>query len=197
MITNSAKVIDRLREKLKSDNRVNYLKKDGVIEWILGDANWVKKLTKSNEDVWGKNVIQSNTSQWTTKLGEGVLYELLILNNKNPRKITVGKVAANNKKLQPDFEADDGIYENKARKYMTSGTAGEKILGTPIKYSECRRLFKKPTYIVCMGYQEREAEDAFQLFQPKSEELRSILEFLEEKFDIKYIKASELLKQIL
>lgn len=197
MITRSGNTLERLRRKIRSDDRIKYLKKDGVMEWVLGDNKWLKTLTKREEDRWGRDVIQSNTSQWTTKLGENVLYELLTLQNKNPKRISIGKLASNKKRVIPDFEADDGIYENKARTYMTKGTAGEKILGTPIKYSECRRLFKKPIYIVCMGYQEKEAEDIFQLFDPKSRELTTILDFYEKKFGIKYIKASDLLKNII
>lgn len=188
--------MDRLKTKIQSDNRIKYLKKDGVLEWLLGDENWIKAMTKRDEDRWGRNVIQSNTSQWTTKLGETILFEILTLHEKNPKRITTGKVGANKKRLMPDFEADDGIYENKARTYKTSGTAGEKILGTPIKYSECRRLFKKPLYIVCMGFQEKEADESFQIFDPKSKELKKILEFYDNEIGIKYIKASDLLKEL-
>jgi hypothetical protein len=197
MITRSGNTLERLRHKIRSDDRIKYLNKDGVLEWVMGDNKWLKTLTKREEDRWGRGVIQSNTSQWTTKLGESVLYELLTLQNNNPKSISVGTLASITKRVMPDFEADDGIYENKARTYMTKGTAGEKILGTPIKYSECRRLFKKPIYIVCMGYQEKEAEDIFQLFDPKSRELTTILDFYEKKIGIKYIKASDLLKNII
>lgn len=195
-IINRGDVIDRVRKRIINDNRIKYLKKDGVIEWLMGDDKLIKTMTKSSENKWGRGIIQSNTSQWTTKLGESVLFELLTLHNKNPKRITVGKVGANKKRLMPDFEADDGIYENKARTYTTTGTAGEKILGTPVKYSECKRLYKKPVYIVCMGYQEKEAEDIFQVFKPKSKELKKILEFYEKEIGIKFIKASDLLKDL-
>lgn len=192
----SNSLVEKLRCKVKNDNRLVYLKKPGVIEWVLGDPTFIDKLTKNEEDKWGRQVIGSNTSQWTTKLGESVLYELLTLQRKRPNKITVGKVSANKKKLMPDFEADDGIYENKARTYRTTGTAGEKILGTPIKYSECKRLFNKPLYIVCMGYQEKEAENSFGLFKPKSKELKKILDFYEIEIGVKYIRATDIVKSI-
>lgn len=192
----NAVLMDKLKTKIKSDNRIHYLKKEGVLEWVLGDDNWVKQLTKKDEHRWGQNILQKNTSQWTTKLGESILFELLILQNKNPKRIKIGKVGSNNKRLMPDFEADDGIYENKARTYKTTGTAGEKILGTPIKYSECKRLFKKPLYIVCMGFQEKEADESFQLFDPKSKELKNILAFYDNELGINFIKASDLLHDL-
>lgn len=188
--------IDTLRNKMKIDDRIRYLRKDGVLEWVLGDERWITKLSKGGEDRWGRRVIETNTCQWTTKLGEGILYEMLTLQNKNPKKITDGKLGSNNKRLLPDFEADDGIYENKARTYKTSGTAGEKILGTPLKYSECLRLFKKPLFIVCMGYQEKEADEKFQVFNPESSELKRIIEFYDKEIGIKYIKASDILKTL-
>jgi hypothetical protein len=129
-------------------------------------------------------------------LGESILYELLTLQSKKPKKITIGMTGANKKRLMPDFEADDGIYECKARTYKTTGTAGEKILGTPIKYSEVQRLYKKPLYIVCMGYQEVEAENSFGLFKPKSDELKKILQFYEDEIGVKYVKASDIVREI-
>lgn len=185
--------LQNMRRLLSSESRVHFLKKDGVLEWIVGEPSFVNSLTKEKENSWGGKLIGSSTVQWTTTLGENILYELLIIQNKNPQRVKKGKVGANNKRLMPDFEADDGIYENKARTYTTTGTAGEKILGTPIKYSECYRLFGKPLYIVCMGYQEKEADQSFQVFQPKSNELQRIMNFYETEMKIKYIKASDLL----
>jgi hypothetical protein len=48
-----------------------------------------------------------------------------------------------------------------------------------------------------MGYQEKEAEEKFQVFKPKSNELKRILEFYEKKIGIKYIKASDILKTLM
>lgn len=196
-LRNTQVLINKILLNIQNDNRIHYLKQKGVIEWILGDKTWIQQTisTKIHEDIWGKDLIKSNTSQWTTKLGESILYELLVLHNNNPKKINKGIKGANNKEIRPDFEADDGIYENKARTYNTTGTAGEKILGTPMKYCECKRLYNKPLYIVCMGYQEQEATDSFQIFEPKSLELVKILEFYEKELNIRFIKASDMLKE--
>lgn len=102
----------------------------------------------------------------------------------------------NGKYLIPDREADDALYENKARTYCTSGTAGEKILGVPVKYCECPRLYGKRLYIVCMGYQEDEARDTFSVFNPQSKERQDFIAFYKEK-KIEYLKATDLLLQIL
>lgn len=189
--------INKLRKYLENKPTIIYLKKPGVLEWVLGNNVFTQNLTKSSEDRWGKQTIGYATGQWTTKLGESILKEILFLLNKNPSRVRAPVKSVNGKRLVPDFEADDGMYENKARTYTTTGTAGEKILGTPLKYCEIPRLYKKSLYIVCMAYQEREAEHAFHLFDPKSEELKEILADLENKYQIKYIRASDLLKQIL
>ena len=44
----------------------------------------------------------------------------------------------------------------KTHTWCTTGTAGEKILGVPFKYSELPRLYGKPLKIICVAYQERE-----------------------------------------
>jgi len=193
---NKIDTIETLKRKIENDDNVEYLKKNNVLEWLFGDPKFISKLTKKAEDAWGKNTIGYETNQWTTKLGESILKEILYLLDKNPSRVKVPQKGMNSKRLMPDFEADDGMYENKARTYTTSGTAGEKILGTPLKYCEIPRLYGKPLYIVCMAYQEIEADISFHLFDPLSEELVDILEHFEEKWMIKYIRATDLLIQI-
>ncbi len=190
--------LQRLKQFInKTPVNIHYLKQDGVLEWVLGDKDWIKNMSKKEEDEWGKRVSQNYSVQWTTTLGEGVLFEILTLHNKNPRTIERGTKGANGKSLKPDFEADDGIYENKARKYYTTGTAGEKILGTPVKYCECSKLFKKPLYIVCMAYQEKEADEVFGLYgKHSSKELQNILEYYYNEYQVSYLKASDLLKNL-
>jgi hypothetical protein len=194
-ITSNMKKIRLLKNKLRERDDIIYLKKPYVLEWIYGDKFFIKGLTKKKEDEWGKSVIGYGTNQWTTKLGESILREILLLLDKNPSRVKVPQFGKNNKRLLPDFETDDGMYENKARTYTTCGTAGEKILGTPLKYCEIPRLYNKPLYIVCMGYQEVEACKTFHLFEPQSEELKGIILDFEEKWNIKYLKATELLNE--
>lgn len=189
-------VIETLRKRVDRDTNIEYLKKRNVLEWLFGDHKFVSKLTKKQEDIWGKRTIGYETNQWTTKLGESILREILYLLGKNPTRVKVPQTGMNRKRLLPDFEGDDGMYENKARTYTTSGTAGEKILGTPLKYCEIPRLYGKPLYIVCMAFQEVEADTSFHLFDPMSEELVDILDDLDKRWSIKYVRATELLRQI-
>jgi hypothetical protein len=190
-------MIELIREKIQDDDNVEFLKKRNVLEWLFADPKFVSKLKKRDEDLWGKRTIGYETNQWTTKLGESILWEILYLLGKNPTRVKVPQKGMNEKRLMPDFEGDDGMYENKARTYTTSGTAGEKILGTPLKYCEIPRLYKKPLYIVCMAYQEIEADKYFHLFDPMSEELVDILDHFSAKRQINYVKATDLLTQII
>lgn len=54
----------------------------------------------------------------------------------------------------PDIETDDCVYEVKGRRYFMAGTASEKVLGVPYKYSDIPELYGKPLKIVCVAYQE-------------------------------------------
>ena len=175
------------------DGKVKYLNKPGVLEWIYNDKNFIEPMTQADEKTWGTSTIGYKTGQWTTELGENILNDILTIHGKNPRKIKAHQRASNNKRLDPDREADDGLYECKARNYKTTGTAGEKILGCPIKYCEVPRLYEKPLYIVCLGFQEVEAARDFQLFEPRSAELSMQLAFWKDTFKISFVKATDML----
>jgi hypothetical protein len=196
---NTKDIILKIKNKLYNVNNQNikYLTKEYVLEWLFYDSEFVTSLDKKTESEWGKKTIGYDTNQWTTKLGENILKDILTLLGQNPTRINIPIKGQNDKRLLPDFETKYALYENKARTYSTTGTAGEKILGTPMKYCECYRLYKKPLYIVCMAYQEKEANDTFQLFEPKSSELRMLLQYYEKELNIKYIKATDLLKKLI
>lgn len=107
-----------------------------------------------DEKTWGNNIIgecQGKNGNWTTKLGECLVFKTLQergLNPRYPQKI---------EGFEPDIETDNAIWEVKSRSWTTSGTAGEKIMGTPFKYASIPRLYSKPLNIVCVAYQEHEA----------------------------------------
>ncbi len=190
LINNFKKIVTRNKKSL------TYLHKPNVIEWLCADQKFLQSLDSQKEKEFGMKLIKKQTNQWTTLVGEGILKELLILLNKNPKRISNPKIGSNNKKLLPDLETKNALYEIKSRMYNTTGTCGEKILGCPIKYAECKRLYKKNLYIVCMGYQEIEAEKDFELFQPKSDELKKLLEFYKSELGVEYIRATDLVKMI-
>ena len=58
--------------------------------------------------------------------------------------------------FEPDWETDDYMYEVKTSNWWVSGTAGEKVYGTFIKYQNIPELYGKPLRIVCVANQEEE-----------------------------------------
>ena len=100
---------------------------------------------------WGNDMIQQvNNGQWTTLLGERLVYDVLQLRGENPKKV-VRKDG-----FEPDWETDDYMYEVKTSNWWVSGTAGEKVYGTFIKYQNIPELYGKPLRIVCVANQEEE-----------------------------------------
>jgi hypothetical protein len=91
-----------------------------------------------------------------------------------------------------DLETDNYLYEVKTRNYTTPGTIGEKILGTPYKYSQIYKFSKKPILIVLVGFQEIEGREKFNLSQPSTEE-KLFLDFILDIYKIRYIFCSELI----
>jgi hypothetical protein len=147
-------------------------------------------LRKKAEDSWGKTVTGKNSVQWTTTLSETIFQEYLqTTNNKIIKKIYK---SSEGKKLKPDFETEKAVYEIKCRTWNTTGTAGEKILGVPYKYSELPRLSGKPLYIVLMAYQEKED---FGLFSTSSPEKKELIEYWQTK-GITFVKFTDLLKEL-
>lgn len=107
--------------------------------------------SQADEKRWGNEKIDgNNNTQWTTTLGEGIVAWVL---TKLGKEIEHAPTINN---MRPDWETDDAIWEVKTRNWNTPGTAGEKVLGCPFKYSDVPRLYGKPLNIVCVGYQEYE-----------------------------------------
>lgn len=178
--------VTSILKKVKPDS---ILLKPGVLNWVTGKP--IK-----NEVQWGKTTANRDTNQWTTMLSEQILKETLEILNENPKRISEKHKSVNTQKLLvPDLITDKGVYECKCRTYSTTGTVGEKILGTPIKYIEIPKIYNKPLYIVCMAYQEIEADNVFNLFNPKGE-LKDILEYYKNTYNIHYVKFTDILKKI-
>uniref|UniRef100_A0A6C0H6F4 Uncharacterized protein n=1 Tax=viral metagenome TaxID=1070528 RepID=A0A6C0H6F4_9ZZZZ len=185
-----------IRQALKKCLAKNsILLRAGCIDWCFPDSNFVKSLSPQSEKTWGTSVIGYTTNQWTTKLGETLLKETLEGLGESPRRIVKRQAGENGKHLIPDWETTNGLYECKARTYTTTGTAGEKVLGSPWKYSDCRELYNKPLYIVCMAYQQQEAEDDFKLFGSQSPIRQRLLEYYQREAGIQYIRFTDLLKR--
>ena len=191
--------VDKLCNNIRRILNVNYngklrfLDKPNVLEWVFNEPKFINSLTKEKEKSWGVNLIGKSTNQWTTLLGEHILHDILVIKGENPRRIAKVKKGFNGKGLNPDFITDIAMYENKARTYKVSGTAGEKVLGAATKYCDCPDLYNKPLYIVCMAYQEVEGDTIFDLFKPKSSRLKGILDYYHKECNIKYVKATDLI----
>ena len=141
--------------------------------------------------MWGNDIINKNTGQWTTTLGENLVYDILLLKGENPRKVK--------KKggFIPDWETDKYIYEVKTSNWRVDGTAGEKVLGTFIKYQDIPELYGKPLKIVCLANQEYELEFGKTPYfgEKVSPKTKQLLE-LAKSWDIEYIRFSDLIKDL-
>jgi len=148
------------------DPSIQLLRDTTVVRWIMGDLSFLPPIVQKNktsdekqykvlEDQWGQMTMKTRRpdlkldKQWTNTFGEYVCKEIYTLLGK-----TVSKPMKKNH-LQPDLEVDDAILEVKTGTFHTSGTAGEKILGTPFKYAELPSVYMKPVKIICIGGAER------------------------------------------
>ena len=196
---------------MTSDN-LNLLNNPKVIKWCyegitdtsLKNTESEKKLRESKEieKEWGNKMIQTiGGKQWTTTLCQNLVMEAFIkLGRKNVRRTESKKISIRNKKYNPDLECDDYVYEVKGRSWCTPGTAGEKILGVPLKYGELPRLYQKPLQIILVGYQEYEAREKFafgDLLNKNNQtlELKKSLAFYKEH-EIEYVAFTDILKKI-
>ena len=166
------------------------IKNKTLIDWICGKGIWNKKgiqpSRNKEESKWGCSLINKNSKMWSACLGETIVKELL--ENQGEKVWRPKKING----FQPDLETEEFIYEVKTRNWTTNGTAGEKILGVGYKYADIPELYGKNLKIVLVGYQEYEASNKFELFEPKSENRRKIIQLLKE-IGIEYIKCSDLI----
>lgn len=190
----------------------NLLQNPQVLEWcqkgitefslINTSKKDLLKASKKIEDEWGSSIIgNEGNGQWTTRFCESLVKEALIaLGRKNVRRTEQKKSLLRNKKYDPDLECDEFVYEVKGRTWNTSGTAGEKILGVPLKYAEIPKLYGKPLKIILVGYQEWEARNAF-AFGDLLDEQNQIPQVVEalgfyKKRGIEYIGFTDILKEL-
>jgi hypothetical protein len=144
---------------------------------------------KTREKEWGNKMIgQTNNGQWTTLLGENLVFDVLAARGANPRKVE------RKGGFEPDWETDDYMYEVKTSNWTVPGTAGEKVLGTWIKYQDIPVLYGKPLRIVCVANQEYEMEYGKVKYFGKSisKKTKQVLA-LAGSWGIEYIKFSDLI----
>ena len=124
-------------------------------------------------------------------LGENLVYDILLLKGENPRKVK------KKSGFIPDLETDKYIYEVKTSNWRVNGTAGEKVLGTFIKYQDIPEFYGKPLKIVCLANQEYELEFGKTPYfgEKVSQKTKQLLE-LAKSWDIEYIRFSDLIKDL-
>lgn len=175
----------------------------GITDITLANTNNEKKLNpfQEKERGWARTLIGGEGSQWTTKLCQDLVLEALTkVGRRNVRKTKQLQGTIREKRYDPDLECDDFVYEVKGRNWTTTGTAGEKILGVPLKYGEVPALYKKPLKIVLVGYQEYEARKAFAFgdlldSSEQTQELRNSLAFFKEN-NIEYMGLTDILREL-
>lgn len=176
----------------------------GVTDYTLADGTNTERLIVASlkEREWGNELMGTvDGGQWTTTFCQNLVKEALIKKGcTNVRATTFRKSSLRNKRYDPDLECDDLVYEIKGRNWTTTGTAGEKILGVPLKYGEVPNLYEKPLQIILVGYQEYEARNMWQfgdLLNPdnQTQELKEALEY-HKRHNIEYVGFTDILKEI-
>ena len=124
-------------------------------------------------------------------MGENLVYQILKINGENPQKVQ------RRGGFEPDWETDNFIYEVKTSNWWVSGTAGEKVLGTWIKYQNIQELYGKPLRIVCVANQEYELEyGKVKYFGENITEKTKQILALAKSWGITYIRFSDLVSNI-
>lgn len=177
---------------------------EGVTEVTLANETNAKKLKPyaDEERDWGNTIVDvKGKKQWTTVFCQNLVKEALEkIGRENVKTTTRKEASLRDKDYDPDLECDKYVYEVKARSWCTTGTAGEKVLGVPLKYCEVPSLYHKPLKIVLVGYQEYEARNMWQfgdLLDSKNQtkELSDALAYHKEH-GIEYIGFTDILKEI-
>ena len=214
-VANTKKIAERIAAKAAKVAEKELAKKNKITKIYIHDSsmykvlNWclnefpnglTKKVTKEElekanniEKKEMNEIISENdkiNSQWTTKIGEGVVYNILKALGENPRR----PESLNG--YSPDWETDKYIVEVKTRNWTTPGTAGEKVFGTMYKYSDIPNLYGKPLLIICVAYQEWELTFSNnKIFGEVSETKKAFLQ-LAKSFNIEYMKFSDLFNKL-
>lgn len=131
------------------------------------------------------------SNQWTTKFGEHITEELILLRGDEfykPERIDG---------MEPDLGDSHTLWETKAGTYFTDGTAHEKIMGVFMKYRNVPKLYGKPLKVICMGRAEQTARDQFGLLPgPKMDETAMTILDAARDLDIEYVGATDLLMKL-
>jgi hypothetical protein len=168
-------------------------KPDDVVKMEGITKGQQKQKLRNEEKEWGNKMIgQVGNGQWTTLLGEGLVRDVLQLRGENPRK--PGRKGG----FEPDWETDEYIYEVKTSNWWVDGTAGEKVLGTFIKYQNIPELYGKPLKIICVASQEDELTNGKTIYfgENVTKKTQQVLD-LARSWNIEYVKFSDLVLPVI
>ena len=174
--------------------RIPLLKQRDIIQWIHGDLSFLPgsiKDKKKLEDLWGREKFNKQ-QQWTGPFGEELCREALVMAGKNIQR----PIPKNGTKI--DWETDDYMIEVKTGTFCTPGSAHEKILGIPYKYSDTFRLYGKPLKILCIGFAEQSSiKNRYHfLNEKKSESKQKLLDFYRSELHIEYQGFTDFLQEL-
>ena len=156
----------------------------------------IKKIKQIKEKLWGNKMIgKIDNKNWAGTLGELTVFDVLKRMNKNPRK--PDKKKCNKCAFKPDWETDDFVWEVKTSNWWVEGTAGEKVLGTAIKYQSIPEIFGKPLRIVCLANQEYELEYGKTKYfgEHVTKKTQQVLDLFK-SWDIEYVRFSDLISSL-
>jgi hypothetical protein len=159
------KIIQKMRgaKKQPKKSAIELLKQPHIHDWILCNKDFLL----GDEDAFFKNITAKNAimkpreNNWAWKLfnlavpwanpfrkgmwsgdwAERIFREIV------PNGWVPEKVGGH----QLDWEDENFVYEVKTQFHWGGGTAQDKILGTPVKYSQIPKLTGKTLIIVCFG----------------------------------------------
>lgn len=140
--------------------------------------------------IFTKYLKKKSREKWPGYFGESLM-EYFIHNSNDEIIEKDRKVICGKRSYQMDIITDKTIYECKTRRYTGTGTAGEKILGTPWKYSDVPKVSGKKLKIVLFGFQEYEAINIFNIEDPTSISKKMFIECFD-RINIHYLRFSKI-----
>ncbi|AGE50968.1 hypothetical protein PBCVCVB1_770L [Paramecium bursaria Chlorella virus CVB-1] len=189
-----------------TSSTIKILRNIDVLKWIFGNLTFLNipvnmnrnkgSLCRSIEYDWGCSIVRSirpefESKQWTTIFGETVAKELYELMG---HSVMTDVPVMNH--LHPDVLTTTHVVEAKTQTYHTTGTAGEKILGTPFKYAEVPDLYGKPLHILCIGAAEKKCREDYGNLGETTGRKKSFIDFYK-SMNIYYVAATDALLSLI
>jgi hypothetical protein len=183
---------------------IELLKQPLIRDWILCNKDFLirdedaffknktakKAVMKPRENTWAWELFEKAVpwhnykpgSKWSGEWAERIFREI----------VPHGWSPETNGGKHLDWEDENFVYEVKTQFLWGDGTAQDKILGTPVKYSEIPKVFGKPLRIVCFAAAETLTREVLQRDCP---EMRDQIA-LWKSWGIEFVWGSDLIKDL-